>query len=477
MTATEKSSPPTGTDGAAPSALSHGLKQRHLSMIALGGVIGAGLFVGSGAAIAAAGPAAALAYAASGLLVMLVMRMLGEMSAAIPSSGSFSTHAERAIGPWAGFTVGWIYWFLLCVAVAIEAIGAAEIMTGWLPGTESWMWVALFMLTFCVSNLTAVKNFGEYEFWFALLKVLAIVAFLVMGTLAMAGLMPGTESPGGSNLFGQGGFFPNGSEGLILGLLASVFAYGGLETVTIAAAESKDPVRGVARAVRTAMWRIAVFYVGSMFVIVALVPWDSPEVAAGPYAAALDSLGVPAAGEVMNFVVLIALLSAMNANIYGASRMSYSLVARGQGAAFLGKVSNGVPRRTVLASSAFGFFAVLLSYWWPDTVFTWLLNMIGAAILVVWGFIAVSQIRTRRALEREAPEKLVVKMWAFPALTYVALAAMAGVFLLMVWNDDTRLQLYFTGGLTAALVIAGLVREKLLKAKAAAESTESTSAR
>ena len=464
MTAKENPPPPTRADDAAsgsPTALSHGLKQRHLSMIALGGVIGAGLFVGSGTAIAAAGPAAILAYAASGLLVMLVMRMLGEMSAAHPSSGSFSTHAERAIGPWAGFTVGWIFWFLLCVVVAIEGIGAAAIMTGWFPGTESWMWVALFMLLFCGTNLTAVRNFGEYEFWFALLKVLAIIGFLTLGVLAMLGLLPGTESPGSSNLFGEGGFFPEGSEGLILGLLASVFAYGGLETVTIAAAESENPVRGVAKAVRTAMWRIAVFYVGSVAVIVALVPWNSPAVQAGPYAAALDTLDVPHAGAIMDFVVLIALLSAMNANIYGASRMSYSLVTRGQGMAFLGKVSGGVPRRTVLASSAFGFFAVLLSYWWPDTVFTWLLNMIGGAILVVWGFIAVSQIRTRRRLEAEAPEKLVVRMWAFPALTYVALVAMAAVLVLMARNDATRLQLYFTGGLTASLVVVGLIRQRL----------------
>lgn len=464
MTATEKSTPPTRADDAAhsPTNLSHGLKQRHLSMIALGGVIGAGLFVGSGTAIAAAGPAAILAYAASGLLVMLVMRMLGEMSAAHPSSGSFSTHAERAIGPWAGFTVGWIFWFLLCVVVAIEAIGAAAIMTGWFPGTESWMWVALFMVLFTGSNLTAVKNFGEYEFWFALLKVLAIVGFLVLGVLAVLGLLPGTESPGGSFLFGEGGFFPNGSEGLILGLLASVFAYGGLETVTIAAAESENPVRGVAKAVRTAMWRIAIFYVGSVAVIVTLVPWNSEAVAGGPYAAALDSLNVPAAGTVMDVVVLIALLSAMNANIYGASRMSYSLATRGQGLAFLGRASGGVPRRTVLASSVFGFFAVLLSFWWPDTVFTWLLNMIGAAVLVVWGFVAVSQIRSRRRLEREAPEKLVVRMWAFPVLTYVALAAMLAVFVLMAREEGTRTQLYFTGGLTAALVVAGLIRQKLL---------------
>ncbi|MEE1928370.1 amino acid permease [Streptomyces sp. TRM 70351] len=457
---TEASAAPGDPAGAEQGALSHGLKQRHLSMIALGGVIGAGLFVGSGAGIAAAGPAIVVAFAVSGLLVMLVMRMLGEMSAAHPSSGSFSVHAERAFGPWAGFTAGWIFWVLLCVAVAVEAIAAAEIMLTWLPGTASWMWVAVFMATFCATNLASVRNFGEYEFWFAALKVFAIVAFLVVGVLAIAGLLPGSDAPGTANLTGNGGFFPNGADGLIVGLLASVFAYGGLETVTIAAAESKDPVRGVARAVRTAMWRIALFYVGSMVVIVTLIPWDETSLLSGPYAAVLDHIGVPAAGEVMKVVVLVALLSAMNANIYGASRMAFSLVRRGEGPALLGKVSGGVPRRAVLASSAFGFFAVLLSLWWPDSVFFWLLNMVGAAVLVVWAFIALAQLRTRRTLEREHPERLVVRMWAFPVLTWLALAAMAVIFVLMLRDAATRQQLFATGGLALALAAGGYLRQR-----------------
>ncbi|MFJ8361706.1 amino acid permease [Streptomyces sp. NPDC093984] len=434
-------------------SLSHGLKQRHLSMIALGGVIGAGLFVGSGAGIAAAGPSIVIAYAVSGLLVMLVMRMLGEMSAAYPSSGSFSAHAERAIGPWAGFTAGWSFWVLLCTAVGLEGIGAAKIVTGWLPGTPEWAWVALFMVVFCGANLAAVKNFGEFEFWFAALKVGAITLFLVLGVLAIAGVLPGTDSPGASHLTD---FLPHGSEGLVIGLLASVFAYGGLETVTIAAAESQDPVRGVASAVRTAMWRIAVFYVGSMAVIVTLVPWNAKEVVEkGPYVAALDHLGIPGAGQLMNVVVLVALLSAMNANIYGSSRIAYSLVERGQGPKALDRVLGGVPRIAVLASSVFGFVCVVLSYWRPDDVFPWLLNMIGAVILVVWVFIAVSQLRLRRRLEREAPGKLVVRMWAFPVLTWLALAGMAAIFVLMARQPDTRVQLYSTGGMTLFLAAVG----------------------
>lgn len=449
-----------GTDAA---ALSHSLKQRHLSMIALGGVIGAGLFVGSGGGIAAAGPAVVLAYAASGLLVMLVMRMLGEMSAANPASGSFSVHAERTIGPWAGFTSGWVFWTLLCVAVAAEGIGAAKIMVGWFPDTSSWMWVALFMVVFTITNLAAVANFGEFEFWFATLKVGAISLFLVLGVLAIMGVLPGTDSPGASHLTGNGGFFPTGLDGLVVGLLASVFAYGGLETVTIAAAESEKPREGVARAVRTSMWRIALFYVGSLAIVVSLIPWNDPSVTAkGPYVAVLDYLDIPHAGDIMNVVVLVALLSAMNANIYGSSRIAYSLVARGQGWKVLAKVSNGVPRLAVIASASFGFVAVLLSYWWPDTIFKWLLNMVGAATLVVWGFIAVSQLVGRRKIPQD---KLIVRMWLFPYLTWLALAGIVGVLALMLREEETRLQLYFTAGLALALALIGYLKQRSAAAK------------
>jgi GABA permease len=429
-------------------------------MIALGGVIGAGLFVGSGAGIAAAGPAIVAAFAASGILVMLVMRMLGEMSAARPASGSFSVHAEKEIGSWAGFASGWLFWLLLCVGVSVEATGAAGIMTNWLPGTPSWMWVALFMAFFCASNLTAVKNFGEFEFWFAAIKVAAIGGFLVLGVLAILGVV-GHGAPGLTNLTGHGGFLPNGVNGLVTGLLASVFAYGGLETVTIAAAESENPVRSVGNAVRTAMWRIALFYVGSMAVIVTLLPWnDAGVLKHGPYVEVLDAIGIPATAQIMNVVVLIALLSAMNANIYGSSRMAYSLVRRGLGPKAVARVSGGVPRVAVLASSAFGFFAVLLNLWWPTTVFTWLLNAVGAAVLVVWAFICVAQLRMRRRLERAEPERLSVRMWGFPYLTWLTLAGVAGVLGLMLLSHADRVQLATTLGATALLSALGVLRAR-----------------
>ncbi|MFI5659213.1 amino acid permease [Streptomyces sp. NPDC051684] len=440
--------------------LSAGLKQRHLTMLGLGGVIGAGLFVGSGAGIAVAGPGIVVSYLIAGALAMLVMRMLGEMSAAMPASGSFSVHAERALGKWAGFSVGWLYWFMLVVVLAVEATGAAQIANGWVPGVPQWAWVLLFMVVFTAANLTAVKNFGEFEFWFAALKVFAIVAFLILGTLAIFGLLPDTDPVGLTHLTGDGGFLPHGWQGVVSGVLAVVFAFGGLEVVTIAAAESEDPARSVARAVRSAVYRILFFYVGSMLVIVTVLPWTEQKAGISPYVIVLDSIGVPSAAQVMNIVVFVALLSALNANLYGSSRMIFSLAERDEAPRTLLKVSGGgVPRRAVLASVAFGFISVLLNLEWPDTIFLYMLNSVGAVLLFVWALIAVSQLRLRRRIEQEAPERLVLRMWAFPYLTWVAIVAMAVVFGLMLTDDTARPQLMWSTGATLLVLAVAGVRE------------------
>ncbi|MGW5272678.1 amino acid permease [Streptomyces sp. NPDC004044] len=444
--------------------LSHGLKQRHLTMLGLGGVIGAGLFVGSGAGIAVAGPGIVVSYLIAGALAMLVMRMLGEMSAAIPASGAFSVHAERALGRWAGFSAGWLYWFLLVVVLAVEATAAAQIAHGWVPGVDQWAWVLAFMVVFTVTNLTAVKNFGEFEFWFAALKVAAIVIFLVLGLLAVFGLLPDTEPVGLTNLTGQGGFLPNGWGGVVSGVLTVVFAFGGLEVVTIAAAETDDPARAVGRAVRSAVVRILFFYVGSMLVIVTVLPWTAQQAGLSPYVKVLDAIGVPSAGQIMNIVVFVALLSALNANLYGASRMVFSLAERGEGPRGLLKVSGsggggGVPRRAVLASVAFGFVSVLLNLKWPDSVFLYLLNSVGAVLLFVWGLIAASQLRLRRRLEREAPEALTLRMWCFPWLTWVTLAALVAVLVLMLTDDVARPQVLWSAGATGLVLLVAGARE------------------
>ncbi|MEU8680323.1 amino acid permease [Streptomyces sp. NPDC048611] len=456
-TRSPQNSPEAGQNS--ESVLSHGLKQRHLSMIALGGVIGAGLFVGSGVGIAAAGPAIVLLFMGTGALVMLIMRMLGEMSAARPSTGSFSVHAEEEIGSWAGATSGWMYWLMLCAGVAAEATAAGTIMHQWVSFIPAYGWVAIFMAFFCASNLTAVKNFGEFEFWFSAIKVATIVAFLVLGVLGILGVFG--DAPGTGNLTGHGGFFPTGAAGLAAGLLTTISGFAGLETVTIAAAESDNPSRNVARAVRTAVWRIAVFYIGSMAVVVTLVPWNNPKVATdGPYVTVLDTLGIPSAGTIMQIVVLVALLSAMNANIYGSSRMAYSLVHRGQGPRFLAKVTRGVPMAAVLASCVFGFAAVVAGIVWPTTVFAWLLNIAGCSVLVVWSIVCLTQLKMRRRLEREAPELLSVRMWGFPYLTWLTFAAILGVFAVMAASADGRQQLVGTAVVVAALAGAGHLKQR-----------------
>ncbi|GGY24049.1 amino acid permease [Streptomyces anulatus] len=468
-TSTSTPAPAPGPSSSAVPAepLSHGLKQRHLTMLGLGGVIGAGLFVGSGAGIAVAGPAIVVSYLIAGALAMLVMRMLGEMSAAMPASGSFSVHAERALGRWAGFSVGWLYWFLLVVVLAVEATAAAQIAHGWVPGIEPWAWVLLFMVVFTAANLTAVKNFGEFEFWFASLKVGAIVVFLVLGLLAVFGRLPDTDPVGMTNLTGQGGFLPNGWGGVVSGVLTVVFAFGGLEVVTIAAAETDDPARAVGRAVRSAVVRILFFYVGSMLVIVTVLPWTAQQAGLSPYVKVLDAIGVPSAGQIMNIVVFVALLSALNANLYGSSRMIFSLAERGEAPRGLLKVSGGgsrestggVPRRAVLASVAFGFVSVLLNLLWPDTVFLYMLNSVGAVLLFVWALIAASQLRLRARLEQEAPEALSLRMWCFPYLTWVTLAGLFGVLLLMLTDEAARPQVLWSAGATALVLLVAVGRQ------------------
>ncbi|MEV1091327.1 amino acid permease [Streptomyces microflavus] len=457
---------PSGAPTTPAEPLQHGLKQRHLTMLGLGGVIGAGLFVGSGAGIAVAGPAIVVSYLIAGTLAMLVMRMLGEMSAAMPASGSFSVHAERALGRWAGFSVGWLYWFLLVVVLAVEATAAAQIAHGWVPAVEPWAWVLLFMVVFTAANLTAVKNFGEFEFWFASLKVGAIVVFLGLGVLAVLGWLPDTDPVGMTNLTGQGGFLPNGWGGVVSGVLTVVFAFGGLEVVTIAAAETDDPARAVGRAVRSAVVRILFFYVGSMLVIVTVLPWTAQQAGLSPYVKVLDSIGVPSAAQIMNIVVFVALLSALNANLYGSSRMVFSLAERGEAPRGLLKVSGGsqgkaggVPRRAVLASVAFGFVSVLLNLLWPDTVFLYMLNSVGAVLLFVWALIAASQLRLRARLEQEAPGALALRMWWFPYLTWLTLAGLFGVLVLMLTDDAARPQVLWSAGATALVLLVAVVRQ------------------
>ncbi|MFE2458171.1 amino acid permease [Streptomyces sp. NPDC059402] len=456
------------------SALQAGLKNRHLTMIAIGGVIGAGLFVGSSSGIATAGPGILLSYALVGTLVVLVMRMLGEMSAANPTSGSFSAHADRALGPWAGFSIGWLYWFFWVVVLAVEATAGAKILEGWIPAVPQWGWALIVMVVLTATNLASVGSYGEFEFWFAGIKVVAIAAFIVVGGLAVFGLLPGVDSDraGLGNLTEHGGFLPNGPGAVLTGVLLVVFSFMGSEIPTLAAGESEDPQRAVTKATNSIIWRIAVFYLGSIFVVVTLLPWDAQSIVdEGSYVAALDSLGIPNAGEIMNFIVLTSVLSCLNSGLYTASRMAFSLGERGDAPkAFARTTRRGVPQTAILSSVVFGFVAVFFNYKFPDTVFLFLLNSSGAVALLVWLVICFSQLRLRRIIQAETPEKLVVRMWLYPYLTWAAVAVIVFVlgYMLTDTEHDGRSTVLLTLLVAAVVLVVAFVKQRITARRAVA---------
>ncbi|OUD04241.1 amino acid permease [Streptomyces swartbergensis] len=465
--APDTAQPPSDQPPEQQAGLQAGLKNRHLSMIAIGGVIGAGLFVGSASGIAAAGPGILVSYALVGALVVFVMRMLGEMAAANPTSGSFSAYADRALGRWAGFSIGWLYWFFWVVVLAVEATAGAVILEGWVPAVPQWAWALIVMTVLTATNLASVGSFGEFEFWFAGIKVVAITGFIVLGGLAIFGVLPGSDhaATGFTNLTEHGGFLPNGPGAILTGILLVVFSFMGSEIVTLAAGESSDAQRAVAKATRSVIWRVGVFYVGSILVVVALLPWNDPAIEKkGSYVAALDSIGIPHAGEIMNFIVLTAVLSCLNSGLYTASRMAFSLGQRGDAPrSFVRTNARGVPQAAILASVVFGFVAVAFNYLWPDTVFQFLLNSSGAVALFVWLVICFSQLRMRGIILRESPEKLVVRMWLFPYLTWATIAMIGFVLLYMLTDGKEgggRSQVLLSVLVAAVVIAISFVRER-----------------
>jgi len=419
-----------------------------MTMIALGGVIGAGLFVGSGVVIKAAGPAAVLSFVITGLLVVLVMRMLGEMAVALPAVGSFYEYARLAwsaeprIGELAGFLTGWMYWYFWVIVVALEAVAGAGLIRFWLPDEPAWLISLATMLVLTLTNLISVRSYGEFEFWFASIKVAAIVVFLLLAGVYVCGLWPGA-APSIANLTAHGGFAPNGVLPILTGAVAATGFYFGAEIVTIAAAEAAEPAKAVAKATNWVITRVLLFYVGSILLVVSLVPWNSAGIAT-PYVSALKAMGIPGAAQIMNAVVLTAVLSALNSGLYASSRMLFALTRRGDAPAGFAKLSrNGVPTRAILLGTLFGYGAVVMSYVSPDTVFAFLVNSYGTVAIFVYVLIAVSQLRLRSRLEREDPARLRVRMWAYPYLTYLAIAGMLGIVVAMAFIPEQRTPLIF----------------------------------
>ncbi|WP_315771710.1 amino acid permease [Rhodococcoides kroppenstedtii] len=456
-------------------SLGTSLKPRHVTMISIAGVIGAGLFVGSATAINLAGPAVLLSYLFAGVLVVLVMRMLGEMATANPDTGSFSTYAHRALGHWAGFSVGWLYWWFWVLVIPVEATAGALILNSWLGG-EQWIWALAITLALTVTNLLSVGNYGEFEFWFALIKVVAIVAFIALGVLAILGLLPGSSVSGVSNLWDNGGFMPFGFGAVIAAMLTTMFSFMGTEIVTIAAAESPDPKKGITRAVNSVIWRIMIFYLGSIFVVVALVPSQELDASTGSYQYVLGAMNIPHADRIMDVVILTAVASCLNSALYTASRMLFSLSERGDAPAAVRRVSGrGVPYVSVLASTALGFVAVVGNYVLPEKLFGYLLATTGAVALFVYLTVAASQLVLRRTLDSEG-RRPPVRMWLYPWLTYLAMGFIVVVLVMMAVLPDQRTAILFSGILAAATVAAGVLRQRHGTSSAAVDNSGETTA-
>ncbi|NHQ94326.1 amino acid permease [Janthinobacterium lividum] len=439
--------------------LQHSLKQRHMSMIAIGGVIGAGLFVGSGVIAKAAGPAAILSFLLTGGLVVLIMRMLGELASSLPVVGSFYEYARLAfddkpkVAKFLGFMSGWMYWYFWVVVVALEAIAGAKLVNFWLPDVPSWSISLVLLVSMTILNLFSVKAFGEFEFWFASIKVVAIIVFLFVGALFITGSLP-NSIPTLGFLTSHGGFMPHGWGPVLSGAVAATAFYSGAEIVTIAAAETSDPAKAIARATNSVITRVLMFYVGSMFVVVCIVPWDTPAIAT-PFVSALTVMNIPYAAHIMNAIILTAVLSALNSSLYASSRMIFALTRRGDAPTGLVKLSkNGVPIRAILFSTLFAYFAIAVSYVSADLVFPFIVNSYGILILFVYLLIAISQLRLRRRLERECPERIKVRMWLFPYLTYFTIIAMLVILGAMSVSSDTEQRVSFWFGLLSVVIMS-----------------------
>jgi GABA permease len=438
-------------DTASPDGgLGTSLKPRHITMISIAGVIGAGLFVGSANAIKEAGPAVLISYFLAGTLVVLVMRMLGEMATANPDTGSFSVYSHRALGGWAGFSVGWLYWWFWVLVIPVEATAAASILSDLIGGPQ-WAWALAVTLLLTVTNLISVGNYGEFEFWFALIKVVAIVAFIGIGAAAIFGLIPDSKVSGIESLWQPDGFMPHGFGAVIAGMLVTMFSFMGTEIVTIAAAESPDPTAGISKAVNSVIWRISLFYIGSIFVIVSLMPYN--QLADGSYQSTLEAIGIPGSKIIMDVVILTAVASCLNSALYTASRMLFSLGDRHDAPGVVRRLTaNGVPWVAVLASMVVGFLAVVGNYLLPEKIFAYLLATSGAVALFVYLAIAVSQFVLGRTM-RSAGERAPVRMWLFPYLTVGVIVAIVAVLVLMAFDPDQQ-QAIFLSLISAAFIVA-----------------------
>lgn len=441
------------------SKLKHALSDRQVSMITIGGIIGAGLFIVSASAINTIGPAVLISYMLTGLLCFFVMRMLGEMAILNPDSGSFSTYASKALGHWAGFTVGWLYWWYWALVVAFEAVLGAGILNAYFPDIPASGFAISIVILLALTNLFDVRNFGEFEFWFALIKVIAIIIFIVICGLAIFGYWPLAKNVSGiANLYSHGGFLPEGYSSILQGVLITIFSFFGIEMLSIAAAEAKHPEKQIRRSINLVIYRIALFYILSIFLVLCIVPWNDPGLQKmGTFQYVLSVLNVPGTKLVMDIVVFIAVCSVLNSGIYVSSRMLFSLADRGDAPKFLGKVSSGgVPKSAVLLSTAVALIAVVANYFFSEGLFSFLLSTIGSIGLIVYLVVACSQYQLRRKLDKQGIE-LSFKMWLFPWITLAVILLIVMTLGYMFFAEKYQYESLMTGSLTVIILVASFI--------------------
>jgi L-asparagine transporter-like permease len=444
--------------------LHRGLEERHIQLIALGGAIGVGLFLGAGAAIKTAGPSLILVYFLAGIIMFYIMRALGEVTVAYPVSGTFSAHSNIFLGPLTGYITGWTYWFMWVVTCMAEITAVGVYVSYWLPEVPQWIPALCALIVMASVNLISVRAFGEFEFWFALIKVVTILAMIVAGSaMIVFGLANQGVAIGISNLWSHGGFFPYGLEGMAMASIMVMFSYLGIELIGVTAGEAKNPEKSLPAAIDKVFWRILIFYVGSLFVIMSLYPWNQIGTMGSPFVLTFNKLGIRAAAGIINFVVLTAALSSCNSGLFSTGRMLYNLALQEKAPAMFKTLSpRQVPVKGILVSAGFLLIGVVLNYLVPAQVFVYVTSVATFGALWIWAIILIIQMKYRESLTTEQIAQIKYPMPFSPISNWVSLAFLAFVGIAMFFNADTRVALYIApiwfGLIIASYYAAGFHR-------------------
>ncbi|GGE60859.1 amino acid permease [Priestia taiwanensis] len=415
--------------------LSRSLKTSQLTMIAIGGAIGTGLFLGSGLAIGTAGPSVILSYAIGAIIALLLMGCLAEMTVAHPTSGSFGAYAERYLNPWSGFTVRYSYWFSLVCAIGTEVTAVAIYMKHWFPTVPGFVWILLFSGLLLFVNATSVNMFGAVEYWFSFIKLVAIAAFIILAMYVIVG-SDNSSSIGIVNLTNDGGFFPNGIWGMWIAIFISLFSYLSIEMIAVSAGEAKEPDKAVPIALKSAVIRLIVFYLLTLTLMLMIVPWSMAGTDKSPFVKVMELLNIPGAAGIMNFVILIAALSAMNSQLYISTRMMFSLSRAGYAPKAFGKLSKKNVPTLALATSAIGIaIATLYTIFSPDTAFMTMISISSFGAMFAWFMIFVTHLAFRKKWDAMGGRKLPVRMIGYPYLTIIGALLLVSV-VLSTWFSD-----------------------------------------